>query len=167
MRKSKTGIKVGTHAEVADVYDVSPETVSKWCKRGMPGRHGAYKLREISHWLRERNLGNVHEKRMEASDPLLVADVDSPGLERYRLAKAAITELELERLKGTLIPLEKVRESLGRWASLIRRMGEMLGRRFGQEAAQAMNETLAECRRMMPTDSNDDDNPGPADTTDD
>lgn len=122
----------------------------------MPGRNGAYKLQQVSRWLRNQNAGPFRgSNKTEPSDPLLVADVDSPGLERYRLAKAALAELELEERKGSLIPLEKVRDVLSRWSSLIRRMGESLSKRFGKDAAELLNETLAECRRLVPNDDAD------------
>lgn len=146
-----------TQGELAMAYDVSPATIQLWAKRGMPGRPGSYKLGRISRWLRERNVGPFRgEKTAEPGDPLLAAEVDSPGLERYRLAKAALAELELEERKGSLIPLEKVRDMLGRWSSLIRRMGESLTKRFGKEAAELLNDTLDECRRVVPSEAEED-----------
>jgi hypothetical protein len=80
---------------------------------------------------------------------LLAEGGDSPGLERYRLAKAKLAELDLEMRKGQLIDRGKARDIFGRWAILIRRMGERLGKRFGPDAAATVNETLESCRAAV------------------
>ena len=125
----------------------------------MPGKPGHYDLRQIIPWLIRRGK-YAQQANGENDDPLLAAG-DSPGLERYRLAKAELAELELQVRKGTLIPIDAVKDTIARWSALIRRMGEALGKRFGNEAAELLNETLMECRRVVPSDEQ------PADTTDD
>ena len=83
-----------------------------------------------------------------ATDPLLTGG-DSPGLERYRLAKAALAELDLANRKGELIDVGKCKDMLSRWATIIRRMGERLGKRFGNDASEAVNDSLDECRAAI------------------
>ncbi len=83
-----------------------------------------------------------------SDDPLLAAG-DSPGLERYRMAKAKLAELDLEARKEQLIDREKARDVFGRWATLIRRAGERLSKRWGNEAAAMLNETLDECGAIV------------------
>ena len=149
LKKGTTGWQVSTQADVAYVYDVSVQTVQIWLQRGMPGKSGAYKLRPISHWLKSQNLGPIKTESPDPSDTLLAADVDSPGLERYRLAKAAIAELDLEERRGGLMALGKVRTALGRWSAIIRHLGERLAKRYGNEAAESLNDALAECHRVI------------------
>jgi phage terminase Nu1 subunit (DNA packaging protein) len=101
----------------------------------------------VTRWLRTEGPWKPYAKSQSpnpADDPLL-ADGDSPGLERYRLAKAKHAELDLEQRKGELIEREKAKLILSRWASLIRQMGERLSKRYGNEAAKTVNETLDEC----------------------
>jgi phage terminase Nu1 subunit (DNA packaging protein) len=140
-------LTVNTQSDVAAVYAVSLPTVHVWVKQGMPGRNGAYELPAISQWLRGPGPWRQHAKP-ETDDPLLDAG-DSPGLERYRLAKAAIAELDLEERRGALIELAKVRAALSRWSTILRRLGERLAKRFGNDAAVALNETLNECHRVI------------------
>jgi hypothetical protein len=80
-------------------------------------------------------------------------------LERYRLAKAKHAELDLERRKGELIDREKCRDVLARWASLIRRMGEMLAKHHGIDAAKTVNRTLSECGEIVKQLGSGDDDP--------
>lgn len=82
-------------------------------------------------------------------DELLLEEGDSPALERYRLAKAKLAELDLETRKGQLIERDKARDIFSRWAVLIRRMGERLAKRFGPDAAATVNETLDSCRAAV------------------
>lgn len=133
---------------MADFCGVSIETVKNWAKQGMPGTPNAYDVSEIIQWLRSVGPWRQHAKP-DSDDPLLSADGDSPGLERYRQAKAALAELELEERKGTLLSRDKARSTLGRWASIVRRLGERLGRRYGPEATTAVNDAILECQHVI------------------
>lgn len=84
----------------------------------------------------------------ESSDgePML-AGGDSPALERFRLARARIAELDLQERQGSLIPRDKVHDGLGRLATIIRGAGESLQRQFGREAQDILDEALADFDR--------------------
>ncbi len=151
-----------TQAELAEVCNRSIPTIALWVKSGMPYEPGRYDLRQIIPWLIRRGK-HAATPAGENEDPLLAVG-DSPGLERYRLAKAELAELELQVRKGTLIPIDAVKDTISRWSALIRRMGESLAKRFGNEAAELLNETLVECRRVVPKGSDD---AQPANATDD
>ena len=79
----------------------------------------------------------------------MVAAGDSPNLERYRLAKAKLAELELEQKHRAVLPRDQTREVLGRVASLWRRYGDRLGKRHGPEETLSFNETFGEARRVI------------------
>lgn len=83
------------------------------------------------------------------SDDPLLADGDSPALERYRLAKAKHAELDLEQRRGELIDLSKCRDLFGRWGSVIRKMGDRVSKRFGVEANQMVAEAIDECDSIV------------------
>jgi hypothetical protein len=133
-----------TQKEVCLFFGVSIDTVKNWAKQGMPGKKGNWSLDLIAQWLR----ADGPWKRWD-DDPLLGEGGDSPSLERYRLAKAKLAELDLEMRKGQLIERDKARDIFGRWAVLVRRMGERLGKRFGPDAAATVNETLESCRAAV------------------
>ena len=136
-----------TQGEVAEFFNVSVDTVKNWAKQKMPGRPRAYRLDQIAIWLRTEGPGSK-ALRSAADDPLL-ADGDSPALERYRLAKAKHAELDLEQRRAELIDLAKCRDLFGRWGSVIRKMGDRVSKRFGSEANQMVAEAIDECDSIV------------------
>lgn len=144
-------------ADVAVVYGVSLDTVKSWAKQGMPGVPGAYPLPEISKWLRSTGPWRQHVR--PADDDPLLADGDSPGLERYRMAKAQLAEYDLAERTKNLLSRDKARGVLIRWASVIRRMGERLGKRYGADAAIAVNDALTECSYVVDHELGGDESP--------
>lgn len=151
MAKKDTRAAVKTLGEIAEIYDVSADTVKRWRTEGMPGVTGKYVMQDVSRWLRSEGPWKPYAKPSvpAASDDPLLADGDSPALERYRLAKAKHAELDLEQRKGELIEREKAKDVFARWAVLIRRMGETLARRYGPDASATVNDTLGECRSVV------------------
>lgn len=138
--------------EVAEFFGVSVDTVHLWRKKGMPGSSGRYDLHDVLAWLRSD--GPWRPKIIEPSqsaglDDLIVASGDSPNLERYRLAKAQLAELELEGKRRAVVPRDMARAALGRVASLWRRYGERLGKRHGPEELASFNETLGEAQQVI------------------
>jgi hypothetical protein len=97
---------------------------------------------------------------MGETDPLLVADGDSPGLERYRNAKADIAELDKAERIGELVPREQLEPVLMKSAGTLRRAGDLLARQFGNDAAGILNQAVDEweliCERLL--NGNDSDN---------
>jgi len=140
---------VERQADVAAVFSVSPSSVKDWAARGMPGETGNYPLPAVAKWL--RTAGPWAPKvRNEAEDPLLTTEAgDSPNLERYRAAKAALAEYELAQKTGSLMAVDKARKVFLRWAQLIRNAGERVGKRHGPDAAEAINEALQECETVI------------------
>ena len=150
-KSRKSPWAVSKQNDVALFCGVSLASVQGWAKQGMPGRPGAYDVQEVVQWLRSVGPWRQHA-RPEEDDPDLAGGPDSPGLERYRLAKAAIAELELEQRKASLLSRDKARTALVRWASIIRRLGERLGKRYGPEATLTVNDALSECQLVVDHD---------------
>lgn len=134
--------------ELAELCDVSLATIAHWARTGMPGKQGHYDLRKIIPWLRTDG-PCVHKRRESADDDELMAEVDSPGLERYRQAKAAIAELDYAERQKELMARDKVKSLFARWAAVLRRMGEKISKRFGNEAAITVNDALRECGEIV------------------
>jgi hypothetical protein len=89
-----------------------------------------------------------------SEDPLM-AGGDSPALERYRAARASLAELELERQRKTHISLSDIETMLNRFASLIRRAGETLQRRFGNDSSDILNTAIDDAEAVLTDHSND------------
>lgn len=150
-KKRKRWLAVN-QSELAELFDVSIDTIAAWRKKGMPGTTGRYDVRQILTWLRSDGPWRPRASESVAGpglDDLFVAGGDSPNLERYRLARAQLAELELEQKKRALFPRDAARSVLGRVASLWRRYGERIGKRHGPEEVVSFNETFDECRRVI------------------
>lgn len=109
----------------------------------MPGEPSAYDLSAIAQW-RERDLRRKDKRPVgdESGDPDLEGE-ESPGLERYRLAKAALAELDLDRKRRNVIDRNVAHDGLGRIADLLRQAGERLQRQCGADALGILEEALA------------------------
>jgi phage terminase Nu1 subunit (DNA packaging protein) len=135
---------VSSAAKVAAFFGVARDTVRKdWVARKMPGEPGAYDLSAIAKW-RETDLSRKNKRPVgdESGDPDLEGE-ESPGLERYRLAKAALAELELDRKRRAVIDRAVAHEGLGRIADVLRQAGERLQRQHGPDALGVLEEALA------------------------
>jgi phage terminase Nu1 subunit (DNA packaging protein) len=83
-------------------------TVTRWTKAGMPrNKDKTYCLPKVVEWLLER------EKESALSDQAMAGAGDSPALERYRLARAAMAEMDLKIKEGELIHVNEVHRA---WA---------------------------------------------------
>lgn len=87
--------------------------------------------------------------KLARDDDLLMQGVGSPALERYREERALIARLDRLEREGRLMPRDKVRESLGRIAAVVRSAGDGLQRRFGPEAVEILHEALADAHREI------------------
>jgi phage terminase Nu1 subunit (DNA packaging protein) len=89
-------------AVIAKIFGVHPTTVSRWRKAGCPcNPDSTYSALSVHKWL----LDQERESFVPKSD---MASCDSPALERYREARAAIAELDLKTREGELIAREDV-----------------------------------------------------------
>lgn len=130
---------------------ISPAKLCQMSRRGdLPAAcqnpDGTYDARELIRWHASQTsepLGDLGD-----GDPLL-AFGESPALERYRLARAEMVELDLEERRGFLIPRDRVRLTLLRWASILRAVGDRLGKKFGNDAIDTINEALDDCARVV------------------
>lgn len=66
---------------------------------------------------------------------------ESPNDRKKRL-EADMVELKLLREQGVLVRPDEMRAGLSTLAELLRKMGDILGRRFGPEAQKIVNQTL-------------------------
>lgn len=146
-----TSFVVSKQADVAAFTRRSLDTIKNWAKQGMPGKAGAYDLAEIVQWAITKGPWKIDGKQ-EGDDPLLAGASDSPGLERYRLAKAEIAEYDLQERKGELIARDKVRGSFSRLAMMARRTGERLAKNYGSGAAVLWNDFITEFKRSVDDD---------------
>lgn len=77
----------------------------------------------------------ANKYRFVEGDGALEGEDESPGLERYRLAKAEMAELDLASRRRDLVDREALVDMLRRFFDGLRKTSEALRRRFGEEAA--------------------------------
>jgi phage terminase Nu1 subunit (DNA packaging protein) len=143
---------VYSQRDLAAAVGVDQSTVQQWVRAGFPrtkaGKNRfAYCIPCAVAWRLEGR--DVRAEAAAALDELMAGGGDSPALERYRLAKAKHAEMDLEVRKNSLVPRDKIRNGLGRFASILRQLGERLGRRHGPEAVRSLNDTLDDCQRVV------------------
>ena len=125
---SNAGFHKGVRA-VMDACDIRDEGKRGKVQVRMPGAIAAYKKHAVS------------QVKAANGDPLLTGG-DSPGLERYRLAKAKGAEMDLEIRERTHVNANEIRAELLRFAGVIRSAIENCQRRFTE--GNAMHEIIAE-----------------------
>ena len=67
---------------------------------------------------------------------------ETPSLERGRMAKAELAELQLEERRGLVIPREDVHEGLMEFAKVLRGAGDRLQRQHGSAAYEILDDAL-------------------------
>jgi phage terminase Nu1 subunit (DNA packaging protein) len=133
-----------TKAEMSAVFDVAPRTWESTYRRyagpestKQVGGVGFYHCRRIlDAWAAAQG------DKPAATDPMLVGGEDSPALERYRLARARLVEMELEQREKTHVAIAEIEPQLMRLGGLIRRAGETLARKYGNDAADVVNQAI-------------------------
>ena len=129
--------------EVAAFFGVARDTLRDWRRSGMPGATGCYPLSEVAQWLRRDGPWRVRP----AADDL--GSGDSPGLERYREARAELAELDLAERREELIDRGLIRSKLIRLIGLLRACSDRLEKRFGADAKRMVHDTLGEWQRAI------------------
>lgn len=151
-RRPESWVKKAT---LAAMFDISDRSVERFLSKVIPADavrgegkgleyHGksiivAWAIRHYAGTAPSVHAGNL-------ADEMLV-EGDSPALERYRNARAALSELDLAERRGVVVHVDRFREHLVRAFRLIRRAGESLQRKFGNEASDILNEHLDEGER--------------------
>lgn len=126
--------------EVAFVVGVTRRTVQDWQKRGCPGERGRYPLRAIIEWCKA-NVWKAKPALVLTGEEAALADgSDSPALERWREARAAMAEIDLQQRQGDMVALEDVAEMMRIAASRFREAGEKLIRKYGNDAGDHHNQ---------------------------
>lgn len=83
------------------------------------------------------------QKRL-GDDAAMAAGGESPALERFRLARAKIAEMEAEEREKTHVCLAEMIPLIQRMAGAVRGASENLQRKFGPEIADVYNEAIQE-----------------------
>ncbi len=100
-------------------------------------------LRAVLAWLADF-LANL-----VSQDDAIMAGGDSPALERWRTERAELAELDLDQNRGELLHVGAARQTLGRWAQILRKAGEQLRRQYGNDAGDILQDALDDCDAIV------------------
>jgi phage terminase Nu1 subunit (DNA packaging protein) len=136
---AKSSQFVPTLDEAAAAIGIHPRTLATWIKQGAPGRTAdGYDVGGLQSWRADK----------DAPDPLMAGTV-SPALERYRVARAKLAELELREKRKQWWPADQVIAGLNVFASTMRSAFEALRREHGPEAYKLMDDALSDATAIF------------------
>ncbi len=147
--RSKATGKEGTVpslSALARACGVTRTTIRAWQgDRTFPEQleDGSFDVFEVGKWKGAKEEAKRPRERIPGDEDPLLASGDSPGLERYRMAKAQLAELDLGRRQGELIPVEALDAGLMALSAAYRRGVEQAQRLFGPEVVSIFEEALA------------------------
>lgn len=116
---------------------------------GLPFGQPVISLPDVVKDLHDFLARNAAKLRRAETDEELLFGEGGPVIDRLRLAKAQLAELDLAQRRGLLLPRDVTHERLGQMASILRRAGEILQRQFGEDAHRILDEALDECERTI------------------
>jgi hypothetical protein len=140
---------VYSQRDLASTVAVDESTIAQWVRAGLSRKRAGknrykYCITCTVAWERTGR-GLVSD----SLDELIATGGDSPGLERFRNARAELAEMDVQSRRKSLLPRDVTRNALGRVMSLLRQYAERLGRRHGPEEVLSFRETLDECRKVI------------------
>lgn len=118
IRELLGGVNVGTMPEVAELFDVSPQTVQQgWRQGGMPGENGKWNIAEIAIWHIRRRLRHAESRR--PGDPAS-GDAMSQLAYREQIAIVRLREIKLAKEAGTSIDRHQAQAETSTALSILR-----------------------------------------------
>ena len=145
------GCVVETQAEVAEFFGVSTHTVDAWRRTSpvrLPGDRGGYNLKDCFEWWLIHGPGRRGKGRPmkgdagDQFDPLMDVQDNTPALERWRLARAKASELDLAERQHELVSVELFQRMSEAAFLPLRRFAEDQIRQHGSMAHEAWAEAV-------------------------
>ncbi len=143
-KSTPTEGKVPSISALARACGVARTTVQAWqADPEFPGQMdgGGFDVFEVGKWKGAKE--EAKKPRLSGDEDPLLASGDSPGLERYRMAKAQMAELDLGLRQGQLLPVEMLDVGLTALTDAYRRGIETAQRLYGSEIIPIFEESFA------------------------
>jgi hypothetical protein len=148
----ETGI-IPSIAALARVCGVARSTVQAWMRDPVFPTEcdgGGYFLFDVGQWKGARDEAKRQRECIpELDDDLVPTAGVSPGLERFRNAKASLAELDLAERENKLVPIQTVEAGVIEICLSLRTCLEEIQRRFGADAHKLLDDTLREAERRI------------------
>lgn len=141
---------VSSQADVASFFGVSLHTVHTWRKMSPPlpgkggsnNRLGAYDLKACFDWYILHGPGRRKGRVSDEYDAMMDVDVDTPSLERWRLARAQAAELDLAERLGQIVSVQLFQEVMQAAFVPLRMFAEDQIKEHGNGTADAWTEAV-------------------------
>jgi len=140
------------------VFDISDNTFNRSIRPYIPKRYIRKSKGGRLFFYGRGVLEAWAERRLplpDATDPLLAGGT-SQALEEYRRERAKLARLDRLEREGQLVRRSEIHEALALLAAHIRKAGERLGRRFGPDAQEILDEALNRFEQALEKLSSDD-----------
>lgn len=143
---------MGTKNELAEVAGVSLTTISNWQRSpDFPEQiDGLWSIWRVAYWRGQKEERDKPQRQpLPSDDDPFLNSGDSPGLERYRMAKASLAELDLAEREKRVWTAESVHDGLMIIAQAFRQASETIQRQFGTEAYAILEEAVREAETQI------------------
>lgn len=134
-----------------------PKVVNEQADRyGVPLRGDTIDVGNVLEWLHDFLAKHGRTILAQSPDDLLLEGASQQLKDAYvreqikeKAAKAKLAELDLAQRSGELVLAAEIHDHLTRFASILRRTGEALQRRFGPDAQRILDKGLDDCDREI------------------
>lgn len=116
---------------------------------GAPTAEATIDLGKFLRWFYKFLADNGRKLLADDSEDPFAAGGDSPALERWREEKHLLTRMDRQEREKSLLPRDAVHDSLAAMAGILRGLGDTLGRQFGPEAHELLDESLDDVAREI------------------
>jgi len=116
---------------------------------GIPIGKAKIDLGAVIRWMHDFLAKHKNVIRAAAGDDPLMVGSDSPGLERYRQARAEIAEFDAAERRGIMLRKADVLEAMGLAGDVLRQAGARLQKKFGPDALRIMHQGLDDFERLV------------------
>lgn len=144
LRAAKKGLPtdgsvVETQADLARHYKVERSTIHGWIQKGMPGEPGRYVIADIDVW----------RSAQFDDDAILSSNADSPWLEECRRWTAQQKRIIVEKMLGSLVEADVMRDCWTQVAARLSRLVDRLARLYGADAEMLASDAVDDCERIL------------------
>lgn len=152
MGQSRKAGLVETLNELAEAAGISLTGLANWRRaEDFPEQvNGLWSIWQVGFWRGQKEERDRRPKIPQGFDEdAALAGGDSIGLERYRMAKASLAELDLAERERIMLPADAVHDGIMVIAQTFRQASETLQRQFGPEAYAILEQACAEAQTQI------------------
>ncbi len=114
-----------------------------------PDKQNEFEIKTVVVWWYLNKEGGGGRRDTSPTDDPMLAEGDSEGLERYRMARAQLEEIKLAELRGQVVMLDRLSETDRMILAPLRQLQETLKRRQDQETFQLVQDAIDQMEHSL------------------